>query len=139
MVYLFGNMETPSPEDPDSLVLTENDYFNYLIEVSQNGNALPPGVRSALVDGSLLFLGFRVEEWDFRVLFRTIMKQQGRRLRDKYSHVAAQIDPEEGQTIDPERARRYLERYFEGDKVSIFWGSVDDFAARLSTAWRSRS
>jgi hypothetical protein len=67
------------------------------------------------------------------------MKQQGRRLRDKYSHVAAQIDPEEGQTIDPERARRYLERYFGGDKVSIFWGSVDDFAARLDMAWTSLS
>ena len=138
VVYLFGNMETPSPEDPDSLVLTENDYFNYLIEVSQNGNALPAGVRSALVDGALLFLGFRVEEWDFRVLFRTIMKQPGRKLRDKYSHVAAQIDPEEGETVDPERARRYLEQYFGSDKVSIFWGSVDDFAARLDTAWRSR-
>jgi CHAT domain/SIR2-like domain len=139
VVYLFGNMETPSPYEPDSLVLTENDYFNYLIEVSQNGNALPSGVRSALVNGALLFLGFRMEEWDFRVLFRTIMKQQGRRLRDKYSHVAAQIDPEEGQTVDPERARRYLERYFGGDKVSIFWGSVDDFAARLDKAWRNRS
>jgi CHAT domain/SIR2-like domain len=139
VVYLFGNMETPTPEDPDSLVLTENDYFNYLIEVSQNGNALPSGVRSALVNGALLFLGFRMEEWDFRVLFRTIMKQQGRKLRDKYSHVAAQIDPEEGQTIDPERARRYLERYFGGDKVSIFWGSVDDFAARLDMAWTSLS
>jgi hypothetical protein len=139
VVYLFGNMETPSPEDPESLVLTENDYFNYLIGVSQNGSALPPGVRSALVKGALLFLGFGVEEWDFRVLFRTIMKQQGRRLSDNYSHVAAQIDPEEGQTIDPERARRYLEQYFGRDKVSIFWGSVDDFAARLDKEWRGRS
>jgi hypothetical protein len=139
VVYLFGNMETPTPEEPDSLVLTENDYFNYLIEVSQNGNALPSDVRSALVNGALLFLGFRMQEWDFRVLFRTLMKQPGRRLREKYSHVAAQIDPEEGQTVDPERARRYLERYFGGDRVSIYWGSVDDFTARLDEAWRSWS
>jgi hypothetical protein len=49
--------------------------------------------------------------------------------------VAAQIDPEEGQIRDPERARRYLEEYFGSDRVTIFWGSVDDFAARLSEAW----
>jgi hypothetical protein len=138
VVYLFGNMETPTPEDPDSLVLTENDYFNYLIEVSRNSEALPPAVRSALVDRALLFLGFRVEDWDFRVLFRTIMTQPGRRLRAKYSHVAAQIDPEEGQTVDPEGARNYLDEYFDDDDVSIFWGSVDDFAVRLDREWRSR-
>jgi hypothetical protein len=135
VVYLFGNMETPSPDDPDSLVLTENDYFNYLIGVSRNPDSLHPNVRSALVNGALLFLGFRMEEWDFRVLFRTIMAQQGGRLSDKYSHVAAQIDPEEGQIRDPERARRYLEQYFGRDRVSIFWGSVDDFATRLADEW----
>jgi hypothetical protein len=135
VVYLFGNMETPHPGDADSLVLTENDYFNYLIGVSRNADALHPNVRSALVDNALLFLGFRLEEWDFRVLFRTIVAQQGGRRSDKYTHVAAQIDPEEGQIRDPERARRYLEEYFGSDRVTIFWGSVDDFAARLSEAW----
>ena len=79
VVYLMGNVETPTPQNPTSLVITENDYFNYLIEVSRNPDAIPCNVRTALVNGSLMFLGFRLEDWDFRVLFRTIMKPARRR------------------------------------------------------------
>ena len=39
------------------------------------------------------------------------------------------------ETVDPARARRYLERYLQTDRVSVFWGTVDDFAARLQRAW----
>jgi hypothetical protein len=135
VVYLMGNVETPTAKDPRSLVITENDYFNYLIEVSRNPDAIPCNVRTALVNGSLMFLGFRLQDWDFRVLFRTIMKQPGAERRDGFDHVAAQIDPETGETVDPARARRYLERYLQTDRVSVFWGTVDDFASRLQRAW----
>jgi hypothetical protein len=38
-----------------------------------------------------------MEDWDFRVLFHSIMSQEGGRRLEQHSHVAAQIDPEEGQ------------------------------------------
>jgi hypothetical protein len=39
---------------------------------------MPPEVESALVDNSLLFLGFRLTDWHFRVLFRLMMSLPGR-------------------------------------------------------------
>jgi hypothetical protein len=47
--------------------------------------------------------------------------------------VAAQIDPEEGRIREPERARRYLERYFQSDDISIYWGSSEDFICDLAS------
>jgi hypothetical protein len=126
--HLFGSLD-----EADSLVLTEDDYFNYLIGVTSNRKLIPEVVRRALADSALLFLGFRMDDWNFRVIFRSFMSQEGRGRRRKYTHVAAQIDPEEGRIREPERARRYLERYFQSDDISIYWGSSEDFIRDLAS------
>jgi len=130
--HLFGHLQKP-----DSLVLTEDDYFDFLIHVTRNKKLVPPVVLRALADTALLFLGFRMDDWDFRVLFRSIMSQEGRGRRKRYAHVAVQIDPEESRTLEPERAHRYLESYFEDADISIYWGSVDDFVQELQRRWEA--
>jgi hypothetical protein len=128
--HLFGQIR-----EPDSLVLTEDDYFDYLIGVTRDKDLIPAVVRRALADTALLFLGFRMDDWNFRVLFRSIMSQEGRGRRSKYAHVAVQIDPEEGRILEPDRARRYLESYFQDADISIYWGSVEDFVKELQSRW----
>jgi hypothetical protein len=84
-----------------------------------------------LADTALLFLGFEIDDWNFRVLFRSIMNQEsGNRLRD-YTHIAVQIDPEDGLVLDAGGTREYLESYFQGASISIYWGSVEDFMKDL--------
>ncbi len=129
--HLFGQFS-----EPDSVVLTEDDYFDFLIGVTSNKDLIPTAVRRALADAALLFLGFQMDEWNFRVLFRSILAQQGGGRRDRYAHIAAQIEPEEGRILEPERARRYLENYFaKGVDISIYWGSAQDFAKELINRW----
>jgi hypothetical protein len=85
-----------------------------------------------------LFLGFRLDEWDFRVIYRTILQQEGDR-SSNYTNVAVQIDPEEGRSVEPERARRFLERYFGSRNITIYWGSTENFVKELGDAWTARS
>jgi hypothetical protein len=126
--HLYGQLQ-----EPDTLVLTEDDYFDYLIGLTRSGNPVPTVVKQAMTFSALLFLGFRIEEWDFRVLFRSILAQGERgELSKRFTHIAAQIDPEEGRHIDPEKARRYLQKYFLTARISIFWGSLDDFIGELA-------
>jgi hypothetical protein len=124
--HLFGRIS-----HPDSLVLTEDDYFDYLIGLTSNTDLVPIAVGQALSNTALLFLGFRMDDWNFRVLYRSIMSKEGRFLRRRYAHVAVQIDPEEGRILEPQRARRYLESYFQDADISIYWGSVADFVREL--------
>jgi hypothetical protein len=128
--YLFGLTKVP-----DSLVLTEDDYFDYLIGVTRNKKWIPPVVSDAIADSGMLFLGFRLEDWSFRVLFRSVISPEGRQRRSRYANIAGQILPEEGLFLDPERARRYLETYSRGSEISVYWGSVDDFVQELSRKW----
>ncbi len=126
--HVFGAF---GPQADDGLVLTENDYFDYLL----NANAaklIPSEVESALVDNSLLFLGFRLTDWHFRVLFRLLMSLPGReKLRD-YCHVAVQLDPDMQTMADVEGAKVYLAEYLGEDaNIEIFWGSSEDFLCAL--------
>ncbi|WP_273651705.1 CHAT domain-containing protein [Cellulomonas fimi] len=131
--HLLGLLEVP-----ESLVLTEDDYFDYLIGVTQNRELVPRHVRGALTRTALMFVGFRLDEWDFRVLYRSVMNYEGKSAND-HTHVAVQIDPEEGSTSDPVRARAYLEGYFrDGARVSLYWGSTERFVKELHDQWGSR-
>ena len=141
LVYcLFGQIG-----DPNSLVLTEDDYFDFLIAIMRKEHLLPAVVRTALAERLLLFLGFQLDDWTFRVPFRYIMNQEGGDLREDYTHIAAQIVPDESRTLDPERAQDYLEKYcadmrFHKDvNISIYWGTVEDFAKDLYREWQKPS
>lgn len=129
--HLFGRFKDPDSDEPDSLVLTEDDYFDYLIGVTRNRELIPKGILGAMANSALLFLGFQIDDWDFRVLFRSLMSQEGGRKRCDYPHVAVQIDPEAGRLLDPKRARQYLEKYFCNADIGIYWGRPEDFVREL--------
>ena len=128
--HLFGRFKE-TPKEPDSLVLTEDDYFDYLIGLTKNMDLIPNDIQRVMADSALLFLGFHIDDWDYRVLFRSLMSLEGSSLLGKYANVAVQIDPEAGRIMDPKLARQYLEKYFDKAKISIYWGRPEDFVREL--------
>jgi hypothetical protein len=136
MVYhLFGNLN-----DIYNSVITEDNYFDFLIHYWKEKDAIPTVVRATLNDSSLLFLGFKMHHWDFRVLFRTLLAQEGGNQRKRHMHVAVQVDPDNDQILDPERARSYLENYFSRftkADIYVYCGSAQDFLRELKRRWDS--
>jgi hypothetical protein len=128
--HLFGRLG-----EPDSVVLTEDNYFDFLIGVTRNIRLLPSLVQKALSKSALLFLGFQLEEWMFRVLLRFILSLPGSYKLGSFPHIAAQIQPEEERILEPERARKYLQDYLmkgaKSARISIYWGGTEDFLDEL--------
>jgi hypothetical protein len=128
--HLFGLLS-----QPESLVLTEDDTFAYLIGVTRHMKNIPSQVGRALADSALLFLGFQSEDWNFRVVMQSLLSKEGNNLLRRHAHIAAQIEPDEARLIDPARARRYLETYFgRGSEIeiNIFWGTAREFLKELA-------
>ena len=75
------------------------------------------------------------------LLLRTLLAQEGARLRKRgLMHVAVQVDPDDDQVTEPERAREYLENYLAelGDtEINVYWGTAQDFLRDLTTHWNS--
>jgi hypothetical protein len=132
--HVFGVLEWP-----DTLVITEDDYFTFLMGVtSQRDKKIPAVVRRALVDSALLVLGFRLDDWDFRTLWKALLTQEGNARLKNYKHIAVQMDPV-GRVASAAATREYLREYFEDGtpKLGLFWGSVAEFTAAVH-AERSR-
>jgi hypothetical protein len=123
--YLFGNTQKES-----TWVLTQDDFFDYLIRTTRY-QLMPPVVSDALVSSSLLFLGFPLDDWKFRIMFRLILAKGGRKLLESYNHVGVQVDPAETTIANARRAKKYLERYFYNSRIDIYWGSAADFLREL--------
>ena len=125
--HMFGMLA-----EPDSLVLTQDDYFEWLQAwiKKRDTKVLPTPVRDALTKKALLFLGYELDDWDFRVLFQGIKAFGGNVRMRKRPHVGVQLNPEL-QSVEPESAQEYLESYFGDDNVTIYWGALDSFVTRL--------
>jgi hypothetical protein len=124
--HLFGRLEEPA-----SLVLTQDDYFDWLTtwtRAQPSSRAIPPRVKSAFSSNSLLFLGYFLDDWDFRIVFQSI---RGYVLQPpRNGHIGVQMRPR-GQIVEREAAQRYLESYFGSDKIDIFWVSTASFVQEM--------
>jgi hypothetical protein len=127
--HIFGHFE-----DRTTMVLTEDNFFDYLIQSTRLDLIKPLAGR--LMEGSLIFLGFRLDDWRFRVLFRMIVGNPGSSQLRQQSHVGVQVNPAEQSVADANRTVRYMEEYFSASnaaapRISIYWGSAADFLRQL--------
>lgn len=131
VLQLFG-----SDADLLSLVVTEDDYLDYLARIARDFEyLLPTSVHAALASTTLLFLGYRLEDLDLKVILRGLLPKLDLE-RWGMLHVAVQVEdtPE-----DPARQRemvQYLERYFSRSKIDVYWGSTQQFVADLHARWQ---
>ena len=119
-------------EDPNSLVLTEDDYLNYLVAVTENfGNEHDPvhkRIRLALAESSLLLLGYSLRDWETRTLFRGLIVPRHRLIADDPASgvVSIQLKPD---AIE----ERYLNRYLQKYKLEVEWRSAGEYLADLQS------
>ena len=119
----------------ESMVLTENDYYDFLVHMSKDPKLLPDRITTALTGASLLFMGYSLADPNFRVLFRGLIHPmaENRRLS-----VSIQLRPSDLPEPDLKSALKFLEKYFEDLYIKVFWGTAEEFAAELWRRWNER-
>lgn len=125
--HLHGHKEVP-----ESLVLAEDDYLDFLVNISRHQALLPPLIQRTLTYTSLLFIGYRLADWSFRVLFRGLVDSMEASLRSL--NVAVQLPPETSET-ERQKAVTYLTDYFWNKQVVVIWRTAREFAAELKERW----
>jgi len=128
VVHVFGHFT-----NPESLALGEDDFLDYLMGVAQNQALLSNAVKQALTNRALLFLGFSLTDWSFRVLFRVIVNLMAG-ARDRQSrkpNVAVQVEPDGTMFSGPDEARYYLQKFYGPSNIEPYWGTSEDFLAEL--------
>jgi len=128
--------------DPDSFVLTEDDYLDFMVNARRYEGAtdttlrvIPPKIDEVISLTSLLFLGYGLQDWNLRVLLRALV-QSADRSSQKIS-VSVQLEPDDKivEAVGRKAAIQYLEDYFEGLKIRVYWGTVNEFLGELTSRW----
>lgn len=118
-------------EHPDSLVLTEDDYLEFLVAISRNANLqqidpIHPRVRGAISRRSLVLLGYDLHSWDFRTIFWGLIKS-----RPSQDQLGFSIQLEPGAV-----EKEYLAKYMQKAKFEVYWGNMNQFTHELYQALR---
>ena len=128
--HLHGHADLPL-----SMVATEDDYLDFLVNISKDlagtqpdarlRTILPLPIRRAIKTTTLLFVGYGLNDLNFRVILRGLvssLQPSGRQI-----HIAVQFAGGSGaELLD------YLERYYEWSlQVNILWGTPGEFCTDL--------
>lgn len=130
---------------PESLVLTEDDYLSFLWHFSRDkpGDSgdrfVPPYLEAELKTSTLLLLGYRLEDWDLRVLFHGLLNPDREASSPLRPSVAIQIDPKDQPLVRADNvpaAEKYLNAYFEKANFTLKCQDSDVFVTDLWRAWQ---
>jgi len=134
LVYHLYGLE----EYPQTLVLSEDDYINFLISIAEDTDTQNPKIplylRRAVGESQLVLIGFRLSDWDFRVLFRLMMNFRIEGFSPR--GMLIQLQDKDNETSNA-NAIEYLKRYFGRKLFDIEWNSADRFVQELWNEWGS--
>jgi len=132
--HLHGHMDTP-----ESMLVTEDDYLDY-VAVSREEKVIPSRIQRAFTESWLLFLGYRLEDLEFRVLLRSLLTALTNNRYKKHVSVHLLQVPESTDEVERmQRKRAYLASYCKGAPLNtlIYWGSPRDFVVELRQRWET--
>jgi hypothetical protein len=132
LVYHFFG----SDDEVDSLVITEDHFFSFLVRTLAEQDRIPYVVRDALSSTSLMFVGYSLYDWEFRVLMHGLVNNLSQ--RRKFKHVTVQLEPADAGTADTAAVQTFLHEYFRDVDTNVYWGSTAQFMAELREHWEGR-
>lgn len=106
-------------DDPASIVVTDEDYIHFIMRMSdtQPHHPIGPNVATHLSQNNILFIGYRLTDYNLRLLFKTLRWKKD--VSEKPLSVAIDRDPDE-----------VIKQVWESDKyafrfvVDDLWNSV---------------
>jgi hypothetical protein len=125
IVYkLHGSFDDPvRPGPADELIITEEDYIELLTVLGREIGGIPTRIKGLIKEGTLLFLGYGLEDWDFRTIFKGLVEslQSGERRRA----FAIQKDPPQ-----------FWVDFWEKKDVTIYNVDLYEFADELADRYQ---
>jgi CHAT domain/SIR2-like domain len=127
--HMYGTDDRPA-----SLVLTEDDYFDFVRATASYPSSIPMGLpralKAKLSKAMLIFLGYDVRRLDCRVLLRGVVNP----LNDPFQRdriAVFQIDPQDAEAPKESELRDYIRGCCEKVRIKVYYGTVRDFLGEL--------
>ena len=111
---------------------------DFEVHHSEQRRRIPSSVLKALTGTSLLLLDYDVYDWEFRALFRGLIRAKNdsrANNRNIAEGISMQIEPGQDHN-DPAKVKAYLDNYFERFHFKVSWGDVESCVQQLWDLWK---
>lgn len=115
---LHGCLNPQLSDKDDGVVISDNDYVNYISQMNSSRGTIPSHVNTIMQDKLFLFLGYSLNDWNVRSVFETIRKKRGDTFEDQDYAVMNYLGD-------------YEKLFFQRNDVTILKTGLNTFAARL--------
>lgn len=131
VLHLFGK-----DDDMLSMVLTQDDYLDYFACLARyHQHLIPSSIDERLASTTLLFLGYRLDDLDLKIILRGLLANVDSEGYDML-HVAVQMEVASENQKEQEEVIRYFQKYFSKSNIDVYWGSTHQFVADLYSKWQ---
>jgi hypothetical protein len=115
---LHGCLYSELTDKDDGLVISDNDYIDYISQMNSNEGRIPPDVNTLMQDKPFLFLGYSLSDWNVRSVFQSLRKKRGADFRGQdYSVMAYSGD--------------YERLFFQTNEVAILETDLNTYCAGI--------
>jgi hypothetical protein len=121
---IHGSFPDGAGSTPERIILTDEDYIEFLTVVANDQIGIPPAIKSEMTTATLLFLGYSLEDWDFRTLFKGTIEKLER--YEKFKSFAIQLNP----------AKFWVDFWEKEKKVVVYDMDLRAFAESLEEKYR---
>jgi hypothetical protein len=104
----------------DTFVITEEDYVSFLGRMGSSNSVIPADLVNLMQSRTLLFLGYGLRDWNFRVLLDRLTRMRLQAIRS-YA-IAHDINPAES-------------RLWDQRNIKVFSADLNEFVPLLDAAW----
>jgi hypothetical protein len=122
---MHGSANRPPGEERDPLIITEDDYVDFLIHSGGSRAAIvpPPVLTQTFKKKRFLFLGYSLEDWNLRAFLRLLAVRHALAAGSGLRHYAVQLDP---QPIE--------EALWDHRRVTLYAADLAQFVDELKAA-----
>jgi len=135
VLHLNGFDDTADPSQLDHVALSEDDMMSKYIRLARDQvEIIPSNIVTRLSDSSWLFLGYDIDDWEFRVVVQGLLQPIAQARATTKLHIGVQLEVGPGGTgIDEQAVQKYLQGYLEQRfRITVYWGSPAQFVAELN-------
>lgn len=68
-------LDVYAPYEENPIIITEDDYIKFLT-VALGTKGIPDFMRNKLLNKKLVFMGYSLEDWDFRAIYKVFIEEQ---------------------------------------------------------------
>jgi hypothetical protein len=129
--HILGDIEIPK-----SMVLTEKEYFHFMVELNKNDDIIPTKIQKKLQKSTLLFVGYNLEDINFRAIFQGLLNFLGILSdEERKISIAVQIPPSIS-SKDQLKMQKYIDKYFtDVFQINVSWQNLSEFLIELDKRW----